>query len=305
MGATLQIANDKGAYTISDRGTYLATESARDLEILVEGGTELLNVYHVIDIATEAGERVNAEGGKALADWLVSPAAQDEIETLRRRAIRRAAVRARTPARPTRRSWRPPEVDVLWDALARGASGCCCPATRRPGRSSAARCASRSRRPRWRCCSGCRRRRASPSGASADARLALAVVNTGMGVPPVVAGLVVTVMLWRSGPFGALGLLYTPTAMVIAQTAIALPLVAGFSDGGAAACRSGLPAADAGARRRAAAARCGPSPSRRDSRSLAAEHGRLRRRHLRGRRGADGRWEHRRRDARAHHRGRA
>jgi tungstate transport system permease protein len=60
-------------------------------------------------------------------------------------------------------------------------------------------------------------------------RVALALVNTGMGVPPVVAGLVVTVMLWRSGPLGALGLLYTPTAMVIAQTAIALPLVAGFS----------------------------------------------------------------------------
>jgi tungstate transport system permease protein len=60
-------------------------------------------------------------------------------------------------------------------------------------------------------------------------RVVLALVNTGMGVPPVVAGLVVTVMLWRSGPLGGLGLLYTPTAMVIAQTAIALPLVAGLS----------------------------------------------------------------------------
>jgi tungstate transport system permease protein len=60
-------------------------------------------------------------------------------------------------------------------------------------------------------------------------RVTLALVNTGMGVPPIVAGLVVTVMLWRSGPFGELGLLYTPTAMVIAQTAIALPLVAGLS----------------------------------------------------------------------------
>jgi tungstate transport system permease protein len=59
--------------------------------------------------------------------------------------------------------------------------------------------------------------------------LALAVVNTGMGVPPVVVGLVVTVLLWRSGPLGALGLLFTPTAMVVAQTAIALPLVAGLS----------------------------------------------------------------------------
>jgi len=60
-------------------------------------------------------------------------------------------------------------------------------------------------------------------------RAALAVVNTGMGVPPIVAGLVITVLLWRSGPLGSLGLLYTPTAMVIAQTVIALPLVAGLS----------------------------------------------------------------------------
>ncbi|MEA2180209.1 MAG: tungstate transport system permease protein [Solirubrobacteraceae bacterium] len=60
-------------------------------------------------------------------------------------------------------------------------------------------------------------------------RFLLALVNTGMGVPPVVAGLVITVLLWRSGPLGGLGLLYTPTAMVIAQTAIALPLVAGLS----------------------------------------------------------------------------
>jgi tungstate transport system permease protein len=63
-------------------------------------------------------------------------------------------------------------------------------------------------------------------------RVALALVNTGMGVPPVVAGLVITVLLWRSGPLGGLGLLYTPTAMVIAQTAIALPLVAGLSAAG-------------------------------------------------------------------------
>ena len=79
MGATLQIANDKEAYTLSDRGTYLATKG--DLEILVEGSADLLNVYHVIDVAPEAGERVNAAGGTALADWLVSPAAQQEIET--------------------------------------------------------------------------------------------------------------------------------------------------------------------------------------------------------------------------------
>jgi tungstate transport system permease protein len=57
----------------------------------------------------------------------------------------------------------------------------------------------------------------------------LALVNTGMGLPPVVVGLVVTVLLWRSGPLGELGLLFTPTAMMIAQAAIGLPLVAGLS----------------------------------------------------------------------------
>jgi tungstate transport system substrate-binding protein len=79
MGATLQIANDQQAYTITDRGTHLATQSAGDLEVLVEGGAELLNVYHVIDIAPSAGDRVNAEGGRALADWLVGRESQSMI----------------------------------------------------------------------------------------------------------------------------------------------------------------------------------------------------------------------------------
>lgn len=60
----------------------------------------------------------------------------------------------------------------------------------------------------------------------------LALVNTGMGVPPVVVGLVVTVLLWRSGPLGGFELLFTPSAMVIAQAAIGLPLVAGLSAAG-------------------------------------------------------------------------
>ncbi len=57
----------------------------------------------------------------------------------------------------------------------------------------------------------------------------LALVNTGMGLPPVVVGLIVAIMLWRSGPFGGLNLIYTPAAMVIAQFIIAVPLVIGVS----------------------------------------------------------------------------
>ncbi|MGA2819991.1 MAG: ABC transporter permease [Anaerolineales bacterium] len=59
--------------------------------------------------------------------------------------------------------------------------------------------------------------------------LLLSLVNTGMGVPPVVVGLIVAMLLWRSGPLGSLDLIYTPGAIVIAQTAIATPVVIGLT----------------------------------------------------------------------------
>ena len=58
---------------------------------------------------------------------------------------------------------------------------------------------------------------------------AMSLVNTGMGLPPVVVGLFVTIFLWRSGPLGLLELLYTPTAIVIAQLMIAAPIVTGLT----------------------------------------------------------------------------
>ena len=63
----------------------------------------------------------------------------------------------------------------------------------------------------------------------AAARLIAALVNTGMGLPPVVVGLFVSVFLWRSGPLGFLELIYSPTAMVLAQVIIAFPIVAGLT----------------------------------------------------------------------------
>lgn len=57
----------------------------------------------------------------------------------------------------------------------------------------------------------------------------VSVVNFGMGLPPVVVGFVTWLLLMRYGPLGALGLLYTPTAMIIAQAVIASPIVAGFT----------------------------------------------------------------------------
>ena len=57
----------------------------------------------------------------------------------------------------------------------------------------------------------------------------VSLINTGMGSPPVVVGLIVSVFLWRSGPFGFLQLMYTPAAIVIAQCVISLPIITGFT----------------------------------------------------------------------------
>jgi tungstate transport system permease protein len=59
--------------------------------------------------------------------------------------------------------------------------------------------------------------------------LLVSAVNTGMGLPPVVVGLFVTVLLWRSGPLGDLEILYTPAAIVVAQAIIAAPIVTGIT----------------------------------------------------------------------------
>ena len=60
-------------------------------------------------------------------------------------------------------------------------------------------------------------------------RFWISLINTGMALPPVVVGLVVSIFLWRSGPLGDLNWIYTPTAMVVAQTIIAAPVVTGLT----------------------------------------------------------------------------
>ena len=63
----------------------------------------------------------------------------------------------------------------------------------------------------------------------AGRRLVVSLINTGMGLPPVVVGLFVTIFLWRNGPLGFLEILYSPTAMIIAQAVIASPIVMGIT----------------------------------------------------------------------------
>jgi tungstate transport system substrate-binding protein len=79
MGQTLNVADDRRAYTIADRGTWLSRRNTLDLPILVEGDPSLLNVYHVMPVNPAKSPRINAAGGEAFALWLVSPEAQGAI----------------------------------------------------------------------------------------------------------------------------------------------------------------------------------------------------------------------------------
>lgn len=80
MGQTLAVAAEKRAYTLSDRGTYLALRKKLGLEILSEGDAALLNVYHVIEVNPARHPKVNTPGGRAFADFMVSKDVQTTIK---------------------------------------------------------------------------------------------------------------------------------------------------------------------------------------------------------------------------------
>src|SRR2546428_13631542 len=82
MGATLGLADDRRAYTLTDRATYLAFSKRVALKPLVEGDTALFNVYSVMEVNPASGPRVNAAGGKAFADFMLAPATQAAINAV-------------------------------------------------------------------------------------------------------------------------------------------------------------------------------------------------------------------------------
>ena len=79
MGATLTIASEKEAYTLTDRATYLANKENLDLEILVEGDAVLLNVYHVMTVNPEKWPDTNYDGALAFANFMTDPTTQKVI----------------------------------------------------------------------------------------------------------------------------------------------------------------------------------------------------------------------------------
>jgi len=79
MGATLGMAKEMSAYTLSDRATWLSYADKGDLEIVCEKSADLLNPYGVIPVSASVNDKINTEGGQAFADWITGMSAQELI----------------------------------------------------------------------------------------------------------------------------------------------------------------------------------------------------------------------------------
>ena len=79
MGQSLTIASEKGAYTLTDRATYLANKDKLQLDVLVEGNKTLLNIYHVITVNPDKWPKVNYEGAMAFLNFMKEPSTQGVI----------------------------------------------------------------------------------------------------------------------------------------------------------------------------------------------------------------------------------
>ncbi|TYO93957.1 substrate-binding domain-containing protein [Desulfallas thermosapovorans] len=80
MGASITVANEKQAYILSDRGTFLAQSKNIDLEIVSEGDEALKNIYHVMQVNPEKFDRINAEGAKAFVEFMIDKDTQETIK---------------------------------------------------------------------------------------------------------------------------------------------------------------------------------------------------------------------------------
>ncbi|MDF9433602.1 substrate-binding domain-containing protein [Chromohalobacter israelensis] len=83
MGEVLRMASELQGYTLTDRGTWLAMQDKLDLEIMVEGDTQLFNPYQVILVNPERYDGLDTEGARALAEWLISDEGQSLIDGFR------------------------------------------------------------------------------------------------------------------------------------------------------------------------------------------------------------------------------
>lgn len=213
MGATLLVADAHSAYTLTDRGTYLAFRPRLRLVPLVEHDPRFRNVYHAYVVNPARHPGVRSDEAQAFVRFLVSPAAQALIGRFGRARFGESLF---TP-------------DAGADTAASGA------AVAARGESAEARAIVF----RTLAISGLATLAAMLVGVPLGYALArsrfrgrtliVAAVNTGMGLPPVVVGLIVWLVLARSGVLGTWELIYTKQAMVLAQFIIATPVVIGVT----------------------------------------------------------------------------
>lgn len=219
MGATLMLASERRAYVLTDQSTLTVLSDVLELEPLARGGRALENLYSVIE--TTAG--ANPTGAARFRDWLLGERALGLIRVYGEEPYGRAlftlvpfdrsaigpAVRSRLTINPFREAWAllTSADTYVWEVVFRSLS-----------------------------ISGAALILATIIGLPLGAALALsrfrlrmpvvALINTGLAFPPVVVGLAVYLTLSRSGPLGPLGLLYTPSAVILAQVILAGPFIA-------------------------------------------------------------------------------
>lgn len=213
MGATLLVADAHGAYTLTDRGTWLAFRPRLRLVPLVEHDARLRNIYHAYVVNPDRHPKVRREEAAAFVRFLLSPGAQALIGRFgRQRFGEPLFVPDAISDTPGAAAPAPPPDEsrearaIVWRTLA--ISGLATLAAMLAGLPLGYALA----RSRFR-----------------GRTLVMALVNTGMGLPPVVVGLIVWLMLARSGVLGGWGLIYTKPAMVLAQFIIATPVVVGVT----------------------------------------------------------------------------
>jgi tungstate transport system permease protein len=222
MSPTLMLASERGAYVLTDQSTFTVLSGVLDLEILLTGGSRMENLYSVM--RTTGG--ANPGGAVRLQDWLLGDESLSIIRSYGEASYGRplfqlvpfdrsagaAANRARLRINPFGEAWTLlTSGDMyVWDIIARSLA-----------------------------ISGTALLLATLIGLPIGVLVAMtrfrawkpviALMNTGLALPPVVVGLAVYLLLSRSGPAGVLGLLYTPSAIVLAQVILAGPYIAAVS----------------------------------------------------------------------------
>lgn len=224
MGATLRLASEKWAYTLSDRGTYLANRADLELAVLAEDDAALWNVYHVIVVNPAKWPQVNHAGALAFADFLCAPATQEIIRTFGVDRYGQPLFFPDADKTDTELGEVPGTSNAMQNVLELFTGGdpevwqITLLSLRVSGLATLISLLI-----------GLPLGTALALGRFPGRSFLLSLINTGMALPPVVVGLVVALLLWRNGPLGSLNLMYTPAAIVIAQTIIAAPVVTGLS----------------------------------------------------------------------------